>query len=127
MEEFEFTVTQTGTVFIEANSEEDAREQYENNPDVYYAQTQFGEVATDESWELEPKSNQAEDLTEEQKANHLKWDADTVMEQLIMQESRHMQMSALVDWQLEHPDKTIREFFALASQELQDQEEEEDE
>ena len=63
MEEFEFTVTQTAQVFIEANSEKEAREQYENNPDVYYAQTQFGEVPTDESWKLEPEwteSDQAE-------------------------------------------------------------------
>ena len=62
-----------------------------------------------------------------QKAAHLKWDADAVMEQLIMQESRHMQMSALVEHQLMYPDMTIREFFAMASQELQDQEEEEEE
>ena len=31
----------------------------------------------------------------------LQWDADRVMEQLIMQESRHMQMGALVSYQLE--------------------------
>ena len=54
----------------------------------------------------------------------LQWDADRIMEQLIMQESRHMQMPALVDYQLEYPDMTIREFFTMASQELKDQEEE---
>ena len=54
----------------------------------------------------------------------LEWDADRVMEQLIMQESRHMQMSALVSFQLHYPDMTIREFFTMASQELRDQEEE---
>ena len=54
----------------------------------------------------------------------LQWDADRVMEQLIMQHSRHMQMPALVDYQLEYPDMTIREFFTMASQELKDQEEE---
>ncbi len=64
------------------------------------------------------------ELTEEQKANSLKWDADAVMEQLIMQESRHMQMSALVEHQLMYPDMTIREFFAMARQELDDQDEE---
>ena len=48
----------------------------------------------------------------------------TLMEQLIMQQSRHMQMPALVDYQLEYPDMTIREFFAMASQELEEQEEE---
>ena len=54
----------------------------------------------------------------------LQWDADRIMEQLIMQESRHMQMSALVDSQLRYPDMTIRDFFAMASKELQEQEEE---
>ena len=53
----------------------------------------------------------------------LQWDADRVMEQLIMQESRHMQMSALVSYQLQYPDMTIRDFFAMANQELEDQEE----
>ena len=56
--------------------------------------------------------------------NNLQWDADALMEQLIMQHSRHMQMPALVDDQLEYPDMTIREFFTMASQELRDQEEE---
>ena len=54
----------------------------------------------------------------------LQWDADALMEQLIMQHSRHMQMPALVDYQLAYPDMTIREFFTMASQELKDQEEE---
>ena len=54
----------------------------------------------------------------------LQWDADRVMEQLIMQESRHMQMSALVSFQLSYPDMTIRDFFAMASKELEEQEEE---
>ena len=60
-------------------------------------------------------------MTEQQS---LEWDADRVMEQLIMQESRHMQMGALVDYQLRYPDMTIRDFFAMASKELQEQEEE---
>ena len=54
----------------------------------------------------------------------LQWDADRIMEQLIMQHSRHMQMPALVDYQLEYPDMTIKDFFRMASQELEDQEEE---
>ena len=54
----------------------------------------------------------------------LQWDADRVMEQLIMQHSRHMQMPSLVDYQLEYPDMTIKDFFRMASQELEDQEEE---
>ena len=60
-------------------------------------------------------------MTEQQS---LQWDADALMERLIMQHSRHMQMPALVDYQLEYPDMTIREFFTMASQELKDQEEE---
>ena len=65
------------------------------------------------------------ELTEEQKANSLKWDADVVMEQIQMQESSHRRMSALVEYQLEYPDMTIREFFAMAS-EVEDQDEEEE-
>ena len=60
------------------------------------------------------------ELTEQKS---LQWDADRIMEQLIMQESRHMQMSALVSYQLQYPDMTIRDFFAMASQEIEDQEE----
>ena len=59
-------------------------------------------------------------MTEQQS---LEWDADRVMEQLIMQESRHMQMGALVSYQLQYPDMTIRDFFTMASQELEEQEE----
>ena len=54
----------------------------------------------------------------------LQWDADRLMEQIIMQHSRHMQMGALVDYQLSYPDMTIKDFFRMASQELRDQEEE---
>ena len=57
-------------------------------------------------------------------AESLQWDADRIMEQLIMQESRHMQMSALVSYQLQYPDMTIRDFFAMASEEIREQEEE---
>ena len=67
------------------------------------------------------------ELTEEQKEKALSWDADRVMEQIIMQHSRHMQMSALVEHQLMYPDMTIREFFEMARQELDDQDEEEEE
>ena len=54
----------------------------------------------------------------------LQWNADRVMEQIIMQESRHMQMGALVSFQLHYPDMTIRDFLAMASKELEEQEEE---
>ena len=59
-------------------------------------------------------------MTEQQS---LEWDADRLMEQLIMQESRHMQMGALVSYQLQYPDMTIRDFFGMAAAELEDQEE----
>ena len=54
----------------------------------------------------------------------LEYDPDAVMEQLIMQESRHMQMSALVEHQLMYPDMTIRDFFTTVAKELHEQEEE---
>ena len=60
-------------------------------------------------------------MTEQQS---LQWDADALMEQLIMQHSRHMQMGALCSYLLQYPDMTIREFFTMASRELRDQEEE---
>ena len=53
----------------------------------------------------------------------IEMDADALMEQLIMQHSRHMQMPALVEYQLEYPDMTIRDFFDMAARELEDQEE----
>ena len=59
-------------------------------------------------------------MTEQQS---LEWDARDVMEQIHMAESRHMEMSALVSYQLQYPDMTIRDFFTMASQELEDQEE----
>ena len=62
-------------------------------------------------------------MTEQQS---VQWDADTLMEQLTMQHSRHMRMGALVGYQLEYPDMTIKDFFAMAAQELRDQDEEED-
>ena len=57
-------------------------------------------------------------------AESLQWDADTVMEQIHMAESRHMQMSALCSYLLQYPDMTIRDFFAMASKELEEEEEE---
>ena len=60
-------------------------------------------------------------MTEEKS---LQWDADRLMEQIIMQESRHMQMSALVSYQLQYPDMTIRDFFAMAAAEIEEEEEE---
>ena len=53
----------------------------------------------------------------------IEMDARDVMEQIHMAESRHMQMGALVSYQLQYPDMTIRDFFAMASEELEEQEE----
>ena len=54
----------------------------------------------------------------------LEYDAQTVMEQIHMAESRHMQMGALCSYLLEYPDMTIRDFFKMASDEIREQEEE---
>ena len=62
-------------------------------------------------------------LTKEQQQKSLESDADSVMEQIQMQESRHMRMSALVSYQLQYPDMTIREYFSMAAKELEEQEE----
>ena len=57
-------------------------------------------------------------------AESLQWDANIVMEQIHMAESRHMQMGALCSYLLQYPDMTSRDFFAMASKELEEQEEE---
>ena len=54
---------------------------------------------------------------------NLEADARDVMEQIQMSESRHMQMGALVSYQLQYPDMTIRDYFSMAAEELEDQEE----
>ena len=57
-------------------------------------------------------------------AESLQWDANTVMEQIQMAESRHMQMGALCSYLLQYPDMTIRDFFEMASKEIREEEEE---
>lgn len=52
----------------------------------------------------------------------LESDARDVMEQIHMAESRHMQLGALVSYQLQHPDMTIRDFFGMAAAELEEEE-----
>jgi len=64
------------------------------------------------------------ELTKEQQQKSLEWDADAVMEQIQMQESSHRRMAALVEYQLAYPDMTIREFFAMASEDEDEEEEE---
>jgi len=63
-------------------------------------------------------------MLSEQKQTNLEFDAQTVMEQIHMAESRHMQMGALCSYLLQYPDMTIRDFFTMASQEIREQEEE---
>ena len=55
---------------------------------------------------------------------YLDSDARDVMEQIQMAESRHMQMGALCSYLLQYPDMTIRDFFAMASEEIREEEEE---
>ena len=55
---------------------------------------------------------------------NLEFDAQTVMEQIHMVESRHMQMGALCSYLLQYPDMTIRDFFAMASEEVREEQEE---
>ena len=55
---------------------------------------------------------------------NLEADARDVMEQIQMAESRHMQIGALCSYLLQYPDMTIRDFFAMASQEIREEEEE---
>ena len=54
----------------------------------------------------------------------LEFDAMTVMEQIHMAESRHMQMGALCSYLLQYPDMSIRDFFAMASDEIREEQEE---
>ena len=54
----------------------------------------------------------------------IEMDARDVMEQIHMAESRHMQLGALVSYQLQYPDMTIRDFFDMAARELEEEEEE---
>ena len=67
------------------------------------------------------------ELTKKQLATALESDSDALMEQINMQHSRHMRLSALVEYQLEYPDMTIREFFSMAAEDLREQDEDEEE
>ena len=61
---------------------------------------------------------------EDENDKSLQFDAMTVMEQIHMAESRHMQMGALCYYLLEYPDMTIRDFFKMASDEIREEQEE---
>ena len=57
-------------------------------------------------------------------AESLQWDAERVMEQIHMAESRHMQMGALCSYLIQYPDMDIGEYFSMAAKELEEQKEE---
>ena len=61
---------------------------------------------------------------EEDSDKSLEFDAMTVMEQIHMAESRHMQMGALCSYLLEYPDMTIRDFFKMSADEIREEQEE---
>ena len=51
MNNYVFTVTQTGTIDVEANSEEEARSILDQNIGHFYVVTDRGEQLADDSWE----------------------------------------------------------------------------
>ena len=52
MADYQFTVTQTGIICVEADSEEEARETLENNIGDFYVRTDNGEEPADDGWEV---------------------------------------------------------------------------
>ena len=52
MADYQFTVTQTGIICVEANSEEEARAILEDRINHFYVITDNGEVPADDSWEV---------------------------------------------------------------------------
>ena len=52
MANYQFTVTQTGIICVEADSEEEARTILETRINHFYVITDNGEAPADDSWEL---------------------------------------------------------------------------
>ena len=52
MADYQFTVTQTGIICVEAESEEVAREKLETDIGGFYVITDNGEQPADDSWEV---------------------------------------------------------------------------
>ena len=52
MNNYVFTVTQTGTIDVEANSEEEARSILEKNIGHFYVVTDRGEQLANDSWDV---------------------------------------------------------------------------
>ena len=52
MADYQFTVTQTGIICVEADSEEEARDILNNSIHHFYVRTDNGEEPADDSWEV---------------------------------------------------------------------------
>ena len=52
MADYQFTVTQTGIICVEANSEEEARGILKDSIHHFYVRTDNGEEPADDSWEV---------------------------------------------------------------------------
>ena len=52
MADYQFTVTQTGIICVDANSEEEARETLKNGIGHFYVLTNNGKQPADDSWEV---------------------------------------------------------------------------
>ena len=52
MADYQFTVTQTGIICVDANSEEEAREKLKNDIDGFYVITEYDQVPADDRWEV---------------------------------------------------------------------------
>jgi len=50
--DYQFTVTQTGIISVEADSEEEARAILDDSIHHFYVRTDNGEVPADDSWEV---------------------------------------------------------------------------
>ena len=52
MADYQFTVTQTGIICVDADSEEEARDILKDSIHHFYVITDNGEVPADDSWEV---------------------------------------------------------------------------
>ena len=52
MADYQFTVTQTGIICVEADSEEEARDILKDSIHHFYVRTDNGEEPADDSWEV---------------------------------------------------------------------------
>ena len=52
MNEYNFTVQQEGTIFVEADSLEEAEAILKDNINHFYVVTEYGHIPADDSWQL---------------------------------------------------------------------------